>query len=88
MNIDFSKVSKEFEELEELSPPEIENLVQIPFDPDIYMCGESYTRWRKTNEGLVRDHDGETDWQEMAKYVDKTYNQVFMETYNKYAKSK
>ena len=83
MNIDMLDIS---EDIEEIPPPEInDKLVNIPYDSEVYLCSKTITRWRKTDDGLVRDYDGEEDWREMSKYVDKTYEQVFMETY-KYAK--
>lgn len=84
MNIDMSEIS---EDIEEIFPPEMDDkLVSIPYDSRVYLCPKTVTRWRKTDDGLVRDYDGEADWREMSKYVDKTYEQVFMETYNLYVK--
>jgi len=80
MNIDLSEISADIEE--ETAPPEMnDKLVNIPYDSEVYLCSKTITRWRKTDDGLVRDYDGEADWREMSKYVDKTYEQVFMETY-------
>jgi len=84
MNIDLSEIAEDFEEIPE---PKMEDLVNIPYDQQIYLCQKTLSRWRKTSKSLVRDYDGEADWHEMAAYVNKTYDQVFMETYNKYAKA-
>ena len=63
MNIDLFEIS----EFEEINPPEIsDNLVNIPYDPKVYLWENTTTRWRKSADGLVRDYDGEADWRELA----------------------
>lgn len=75
----------EISEFEEIKPPKISDiLVNIPYDPEIFLWKKTITRWRKSTDGFVRDYEGEADWHEMARYVNKTYKEVFMETYNTY----
>ena len=70
------------------APKSIKSLVQLPYDPSIYLCPETYTRWAMTTTELTRDLSGEAEWAEMASYpnVNKTYQQVFREALE-YAKN-
>jgi hypothetical protein len=61
--------------------PDKSKLTAIPYDSEVLLCNETLTRWREVDGELVRDFQGEEEWKEMAAYVDKTYNQVFMEVY-------
>lgn len=58
------------------------DLVSIPYDSDIYLCGETKTRWRLVGDDLIRDYDGEEEWQKMAAYVNKSYEEVFDEVFS------
>jgi len=62
--------------------PSKEKLVALPYDPSVFLCFDTFTRWRETDSELLRDSQGEHEWKEMAAYVNKTYEQVFMDAYN------
>lgn len=59
----------------------LSDLVPLPYQQDIYLDPQSQARWKKVNDDLIRDHDGEADWEQMAGYVGKTYPDVFMESF-------
>ena len=58
-----------------------DKLVPLPFQKDILLCPQTSTRWKKTSDGLERDHDGESGWADMATYVGKDYYDVFIDSY-------
>jgi len=64
--------------------PKIENMVRLPYQSEIFLCPTTQTRWIFDGKELYRDFDGENDWEQMATYVNKTYSQVFTDSY-KYA---
>lgn len=66
-------------EAEEIQPPkDTFGLVRLPYDPQIFLCPKSKTRWFLSADGeLVRDLSGEKEWADMAAYVNKSYDSVF-----------
>jgi hypothetical protein len=65
-----------------LRPPTFfDKLVPLQFQKNILLCPQTHTRWKKTRDGLERDHDGEHGWEEMGNYVNKSYYEVFMDSY-------
>lgn len=60
------------------APKDTFGLVRLPYDPQIFLCPKSKTRWLLTSDNeLVRDLSGEKEWSDMASYVNKTYETVF-----------
>lgn len=68
--------------LDKIPTPSLEDLVEIRYNPGVYMWKHTYTRWSLQNDRLVRDYQGEEEWRQMASYVDKTYAEVFEDEYN------
>lgn len=67
-----------------IRPPSFfDKLVPLPFQENILLCPQTHTRWLKTKDGLERDHDGELGWEEMGSYVDKSYYDVFLDSYRR-----
>jgi len=63
--------------------PPVRELIQLPFDQDVFLHKETQSRWFYDDDHLLqRDVDGENDWMAMAKYVGKTYAEVFFDAYN------
>lgn len=62
-------------------PSYFAKLVPLPWQPEILLCPQTHTRWKKSTEGLQRDHDGEIGWEEMGRFVNKSYYDVFMDSY-------
>jgi hypothetical protein len=77
-------MSKYLESIEIQAPVNREDLVRLPYEQDVYLCGETHTRWREIGGLLKRDYQGEEDWKKMAEYVNKAYYDVFIDAY-KYA---
>ena len=59
-----------------------ENLVQLPFQKNVFLCSKSKTRWILNKGDLYRDMDGENDWKKMGAYVGKTYLEIFDSSYD------
>ena len=57
------------------------DLVPLHFQPDILLDPQTQTRWKVVDESLVRDLDGESDWEQMAQYVNQSYSDVFMSSF-------
>jgi len=62
-------------------PSFFDKLVPLPWQPEILLCPQTHTRWKKAGNDLQRDHDGEIGWEEMGRFVDKSYYDVFMDSY-------
>lgn len=57
-----------------------EELVKLPFGENCYICPTTLHRFTKSEdergEAWTRDYHGESDWEKMASYVSKTYEEV------------
>jgi len=62
------------------TPIDTENLVKLPYSNNVFLCSETFHRWIRTEKagevGWERDYYGEADWEKMASYVSKTYEEV------------
>jgi len=56
-------------------------LVPLQYQQDIVLCPQTSTRWKKTSEGLERDYEGEFGWADMGAYINKSYYDVFLDSY-------
>ena len=74
-------MNKDLPGVEIPTPKFVSDLVPLPFQKDILLDPQTSTRWKLGGYGLVRDHKGEIEWEEMAGYVNKSYSEVFMESY-------
>tara|TARA_Y100001980_G_C14374300_1_gene178276 strand:+ start:177 stop:431 length:255 start_codon:yes stop_codon:yes gene_type:complete len=63
------------------TPKFVSDLVPLPYQQTILLDPQTHTRWKRDGDTLERDLVGESEWESMAGYVGKTYNQVFMESY-------
>lgn len=68
----------------DLPKPKFEELIQLPFQKNVFLCPHTKTRWVVNKGEVFRDVEGETEWLQMASYVGKTYRDVFEDSY-KYA---
>jgi len=57
-------------------PLDASNLVQIPYDKDVYICPSTLLRFRAKGDRWERDHYGEAEWSKMANYVGQSYEDV------------
>lgn len=64
------------------SKPKYEDLVQLPFQKNVFLCPTTKTRWILNKGDIHRDVQGEQEWLTMASYVGKTYKEVFEDSYN------
>lgn len=67
-------------------PSYFDKLVPLPWQPEILLCPQTHTRWKKIptrcgEDELQRDHEGEIGWEEMGRFVNKSYYDVFMDSY-------
>ena len=58
-----------------------EELVKLPFGQNFYICPTTLHRFIKSEdsgrgEAWARDYHGESDWEKMAAYVNKSYEDV------------
>ena len=67
--------------LEIPTPKFVSDLVPLPFQKNVLLDPQTSTRWKLGDHGLMRDHNGEIEWEEMARFVNKSYSEVFMESY-------
>jgi hypothetical protein len=65
----------------DMPKPRLANMVPLPFQPEVYLCSNTRTRWILDKGELHRDLEGEEGWAKMADYVGKTYQDVFMDSY-------
>jgi hypothetical protein len=63
------------------TPKFLSELVPLPYQSSILLDPQTNTRWLLENNNLTRDHKGECEWEEMARYINKEYYDVFMESY-------
>lgn len=61
--------------------PSLKNLVRLPYQPEVFLCKETLTRWIYNGKELYRDFEGEGEWKKMGTYVGKTYQEVFMDSF-------
>lgn len=64
--------------------PNIKDLIRLPFQPEVFLCGKTHTRWIYDGKELFRDFEGEVEWEKMGTHVGKTYKEVFSDSF-KYA---
>jgi hypothetical protein len=58
------------------TPGRPESLVKLPWAEEVFVCPKDLSRWLKKGDAWSRDYHGEADWEKMAKYVGKTYDEV------------
>ena len=63
------------------TPKFLSDLVPLPYDPSVLLDPHTQTRWKLEENTLIRDDVGESEWEEMASYVGKSYSSVFTESY-------
>ena len=68
--------------------PSVQELTELSYDPGIYLCKSTLSRWYLDEEKqLIRDLDGERDWKVMGEYVGKTYQEMFLDAYERTSKN-
>ena len=56
-------------------------LTPLQYQEGILLCPQTSTRWKKTSDGLERDFEGEAGWADMGAYIEKSYFDVFIDSY-------
>lgn len=66
---------------QDLPTPPGSELRPLPYDKGVLLHFETKTRWYKSNEGIIRDLTGEREWEDMGKYIGRTYEQMFIDAW-------
>lgn len=64
-------------------------IISIPIDANLYVCPDCKTRhYLNENFEWRRDFYGEAQWEKMASYANKTYEEIFNAEYDYFSTNK